>query len=229
MITLVLSAIASAVSAYVTSKVWAPGALGAAAMSPVIVALVKEALRKPTDLVSSAVPAPRFRTRVPPRAEELPDDLSQRFGAGAPPPFPPPRSGAPEGPVRVYSTRARRLRWRLALVTGLLGFLLCVLFYTVPEVITGHSVVHSGKKTTLWGGHRHQTSTTPSTTTTTTTSTAPQQQTTTEAPPVRTVTAPPETVTVASPAATTPQTTVPAMPTTATPPPAGGTETAPSG
>ena len=54
--TLLLSAIASAVAAYVTSKIWAPGTLFSAAMSPVIVALVKEGLRKPTEVVANVVP-----------------------------------------------------------------------------------------------------------------------------------------------------------------------------
>src|SRR3954464_4059886 len=59
--TLFLSAIASAAAAYVTSKIWAPGTLFSAAMSPVIVALVKEGLRKPTEAVVNVVP-----TVVPP-------------------------------------------------------------------------------------------------------------------------------------------------------------------
>src|SRR4051794_3348504 len=61
--TLFLSAVASAVAAYVTSKVWAAGTLFSAAMSPVIVALVKEGLRKPTEVVANvATPARWTRT-----------------------------------------------------------------------------------------------------------------------------------------------------------------------
>jgi hypothetical protein len=215
--TLFLSAVASAVAAYVTSKIWAAGTLFSAAMSPVIVALVKEGLRKPTDIVASAVPSPRVLARAP-RGEVLPGDLSDRLDAGAPPPFPPPEAGAPAGPVRVYSTRGRRLRWRLALVTGLLGFVVCVVAYTLPEVLAGRSVVHSGDKTTLWGGARHHRSTTTSPTTTVPRSSSP---TTTGAPaqgqPAQTVTAPPRTVTVSPPTATQPP------PAATTPPPAGST------
>ena len=47
--TLFISAIASAVAAYVVSKIWAPGTLFSAAFTPVIVALVKEGLRRPTE------------------------------------------------------------------------------------------------------------------------------------------------------------------------------------
>src|SRR3954469_13262604 len=55
--TLFLSAVASAAAAYITSKIWAPGTLFSAAMSPVIVALVKEGLRRPTEKVAPVVPA----------------------------------------------------------------------------------------------------------------------------------------------------------------------------
>ena len=44
-----VDAVASAAAAYITSKIWARGTLFSAAMSPVIVALVKEGLRKPTE------------------------------------------------------------------------------------------------------------------------------------------------------------------------------------
>src|SRR3954471_14699433 len=54
--TLFLSAVASAAAAYITSKIWAPGTLFSAAFSPVIVALVKEGLRKPTEVVANVVP-----------------------------------------------------------------------------------------------------------------------------------------------------------------------------
>src|SRR3954453_8808782 len=68
--TLFLSAVASAAAAYVTSRIWAAGTLFSAAMSPVIVALVKEGLRRPTekvvDIVPAVVPAPSRWTRTGP-------------------------------------------------------------------------------------------------------------------------------------------------------------------
>ena len=54
--TLFISAIASAAAAYITSKIWAPGTLVSAAFTPVIVALVKEGLRKPTEVITNVVP-----------------------------------------------------------------------------------------------------------------------------------------------------------------------------
>ena len=54
--TLLTTAVASAVAAYVTSRIWAAGTLAAAAFTPVLVALLKELLRKPAAAVTRAVP-----------------------------------------------------------------------------------------------------------------------------------------------------------------------------
>src|SRR3954449_3562932 len=93
--TLFLSAIASAAAAYVTSKIWAPGTLFSAAMSPVIVALVKEGLRKPTEavvnVVPTVVPTPsRWSRTGADQAGLVPEDPAprpaRRGGAAAGPP-----------------------------------------------------------------------------------------------------------------------------------------------
>jgi hypothetical protein len=205
--TLLISALASAAAAFVTSKIWSQGTLYSAALSPVIVALVKEALRKPSEVVTSVVPSVArplragplsrgngtSRTGSTPAARAMPDDLPERLDGGAPPPFPPPHAVAPAGtgPVRVYSTRGRRLRWRLAVLTGLLGFAVCVVVFTVPELIAGNSVGRSGHATTFFPGksHKHHSSKSSTTTTkseTTTTKTTTQPKTTTR--PTETVT-----------------------------------------
>jgi len=228
--TLTLSAIASAAAAYITSKIWAPGTLFSAAMSPVIVALVKEGLRKPTEVVASVVPAAvtrggRYRPGDPAaqRAiapEPLPDDLADRLAAGAPPLYPPPSPGAEAGPVRIYSTRSSRLRWRLAVVTGLLGFAICVVLFTVPELIAGKPVSGSNGTTLFSTSHRKSTksSTTTTVTKTTTAPGATTQTQTTETTPTVTQTVPaPQTNTTTTP----PSSSVPA-PSTATPAPSTG-------
>jgi hypothetical protein len=210
--TLFLSAVASAAAAYVTSKIWAPGTLFSAAMSPVIVALVKEGLRKPTEVVTAAVPgvAKPLRVssasrvgaargvRVPsdprPVHHTLPDDLPDRLEGGAPPPLPPPQAGAQAGPVRVYSTRGNRMRLRVAVVTGLLAFALVVAFYTVPELIAGQSVGRSGHATTFFPGkaEKHTKSTTTTSTSTTQSNTTTSGTTTSQS---KTATQPTQTVT----------------------------------
>jgi hypothetical protein len=217
--TLLLSAVASAVAAYVTAQIWAPGALASAAMSPVIVALVKEGLRKPTEVVTAVVPTRTGRRGDTRDSVALPDDLSEHLEAGAPPPFPPPVPGAETGPVSIYSTRSRRLRWRLAVLTGLLGFVVCVVVYTVPEVIAGGSIGRPGHSTTFFSGSNHSNKSSKGTTstTTTTTETTPAQ---TDTQPAATVTqtvttpapAPSQTTPPAGAAPATPQTTTPATP-----------------
>jgi hypothetical protein len=210
--TLVITAVASAAAAYITAKVWAPGTLASAAFTPVIIALIKEGLRKPTEVVTAVVPTRGGRGRVQ-EVEPLPQDLTAQLERGAPPPFPPPEPGAEAGPVRVYSTRGNRLRWRIAVITGLLGFGVCVLLYTVPELVAGNSVGRPGHSTTLFsgGGHKHRSST--STTSTTSSTTTPSQ---TETQPAQTVT---QTVTTPAPAPAQqqPSTATPQQQSTATP------------
>ena len=222
--TLVISALASAAAAYLTSRIWARGTLLSAAMTPVIVALVKEGLRRPTEKVATVVPAvvtaPSRWTRpsagepglVP---EEPPPPAPAPVDPVAPHVVLPPVVAGESGPVRVYSTRARRLRWRLAVITGLLGFLICVALYTVPELIAGRSIGRgSSNATTIFGGrsNHHRKSSESTTSTTQTTSTAPTSTTQTaptETTPSRTATQPP---------AAAPSTATPATPSTATPP-----------
>lgn len=223
--TLFLSAVASAAAAYITSKIWAPGTLFSAAMSPVIVALVKEGLRKPTEVVASAVPTvvpastrwSRSSASEPGLVVDGEPEPAPRVDPDAPHVVLPPVVAAETSPVRVYSTRGRRLRWRLAVLTGLLGFGICVVLYTVPELISGKSIGHGGRATTLWGGHRNHTkkSRTTQTTKTTPASTVTVPTTTDETKTVtqtQTVTTP--TPTQATPA---PSTAAPATPSTASP------------
>jgi hypothetical protein len=213
--TLFISAIASAAAAYVTSKIWAPGTLFSAALSPVIVALVKEGLRRPTEVITNVVPTASKSKWTRAGADDA-GLVAEVEPAEAPPPDAPAEPvlvPGDHGPVRVYSTRGRRLRWRLAVVTGLLGFGIAVLAFTVPELIAGQSLGGSHKTTIFGGSHRHRTSTTKTTTSTTSTST--QKTTTTETTPTQTTTVT-RTQTVTTPAPTPPARTTPA-PTSAAP------------
>jgi hypothetical protein len=222
--TLFLSAIASAAAAYITSKLWGPGTLFSAAFAPVIVALVKEGLRRPTEKVANVVPAVVTPTRwsrgaaddpglVAAPDPDAPPDTAVHRDPDAPHVVLPPVVVTTDatGPVRVYSTRARRLRWRLALITGLLGFGVCVLVFTVPELIAGQSVGGS-HKTTIFGGKSHHTKKS-GTTTTSTTATTPTTRTTTV---TKTVTTP--TTTTATPTTTTQTPSTTQAPSTAAPP-----------
>jgi hypothetical protein len=239
--TLVLSAIASAAAAYITSKIWGPGTLFSAAFAPVIVALVKEGLRRPTEKVANVVPAVVTPTRWTRGGADDPGLVAEPDPDAPPAPDVHPDPDAPHvvlppvvatsetGPVRVCSTRSRRLRWRLALITGLLGFGVCVVVFTVPELIAGKSIGGS-HKTTIFGGPRHHTkksntTTSTSTTKTSTTETTPTTKTTTV---TRTQTVTTPTTTTQTPTATTqtPTTATPAPSTSA--PPTAGAEQAPA-
>ena len=81
--TLVITAIASAAAAFICSKVWAPGTLASAAFTPVAVAIFREALRKPTDAVTTALPAalPMSRRGPVTSGPARPDDPTRAFDA----------------------------------------------------------------------------------------------------------------------------------------------------
>ena len=187
--TLLITAIASAAAAYVTSQLWAPGTLAAATFTPVLVALLKELLAKPAEVVTRAVPV-RGVVRSAPSAgepEELrrdtPEAIEERI--------------AQLGEAPGVSRPRRRRNWQIAVVTGLLGFLIAAVIITVPELVAGSSAAGGGRDTTFFGGKKRASGAPTDTTTTTT-----PGQTEEEAPGV-TVTEPPaETVTVPPPAPT---------------------------
>jgi hypothetical protein len=198
LLTLAITAAASACAAYVTSQVWASGTLASAAVTPVLVALIKEALAKPAVVVTRAVPV-RGVVRSSTPGEEPPAPLEQVGERVA-------QHGEIPGRSRSFGRRA----WQTAIVTGLLGFLVAAVIITVPELVSGKSVTGGGGQTTLLGGHRKSSSTT---TTPTQTQTAPAETITVA--PVETTTVPPAETTTLPPLETT---TVPPAETTTVPP-----------
>jgi hypothetical protein len=202
--TLVITAVASACAAYVTSVVWAPGTLVSAAITPVIVALIKEALERPAKVVTRAVPV-RGVVRSAREDEH----------AGSAQPFEPvDERVAQQGEIAGRSGSFSRRAWQTAIITGLLGFLVAAVIITVPEFVAGKAASGSGQ-TTLFGGHKR--SSTPATDTTT--STTPTQTET--APLTQTVTVPPVETTTVPPAQTT------TLPSETTPLPPDATTTVP--
>jgi hypothetical protein len=136
--TLAIAAVASAAAAFVTSQVWAGGTLWSAAMTPVIVALVREVLRRPVERVRTVRTTRGGRTVEVP-VEEMADP------------------DRPDEPVAVYR-RSGESRWssrrvRIAIITGLLAFAGVAVAYTVPELLAGRSLGGGGdNRTTLFGG-----------------------------------------------------------------------------
>ena len=175
--TLVIAAVASGIAAVLTSHVWKSGTAVAAAMTPVIVALVKEALqrpleservRRPVSRVSEIATARRAVAGVAAARTEAAQRQSAGYGSNVPPPPPPPAGqNGDQGletagdellsPRRNYVsgsggiTQRRRLHVKLAIVTGLLAFVIAALVLTLPELLFG-GAVSSNHRTTIFGG-----------------------------------------------------------------------------
>jgi hypothetical protein len=204
--TLVIASVASAAAAYIVSRVWGAGTLFGAAATPIIVALVSEALRRP---VEKLPPISVVRARTDGPAATMPDEPAIILPSEVPESF--------EAPRRIYSTTNRH-HWRLALITGLVAFAIVAVVYTITDLAAGTPVTGSGRSSSLFDFSRptrHRSTTTTTTTTTSTTPTQTQRTTTVTVP----ATTPPPTVTVTTPApgtATPPAQTTP--PTQATPP-----------
>lgn len=223
--TLFLSASASAVAAFVCSKVWASGTLASAAFTPILVALIEEALRKPTEAVARAVPV-RGVVRSARRQGSQPFEAGTSATGGVeepatPPSHQPPGELAPAearvaqpGEIHYHGSGRRTRGWRPAIVTGLLGFLVCAVVFTVPELISGVSAAGGDRVTTIFGGsHQNRPEPAVTTTTPTQTVTAPPAQTVTEPAPATTTTTPTPTTTPTTPQPAEPAATVPTTPT----------------
>jgi hypothetical protein len=176
--TLIIAALASGIAAVVVSHFWQRGTILFSAMTPVAVALISEALRRPVESerlrsgvrnVSSVAKPPSFarprsgrtpRVMAPPTPPSVDDGLRQR------------EEGVEAGPVRVYSSGSnkrpkslngasgssgsrfqfRRAHVKIAVITGLVAFLIAAAVLTLPELIFGGSVTGGGRNTTYFGG-----------------------------------------------------------------------------
>jgi hypothetical protein len=152
--TLIAAAISAVVAATVVSKLWQPGTIMATAMTPVIVTLVKEAIERPARRVTSIA----GRATAVPIAPPEPEGRFEPIGS---PPAVVVTDDDGLTPMRVYRPQRKvRRRWKLALATGLLAFLIAVAAMTLPELVAGRSVVSSSHDTTIFGGHRSTAATT---------------------------------------------------------------------
>jgi hypothetical protein len=233
--TLTIASLSSLAAALVVSRIWGGGTLIGAAMTPVIVAVVSEGLRRPATIVTSVreTRASRFDPVAEGRAGLREGDL-QRARPAMPAAAVAERrvhraSGRSAGGGGGFSLRMPPPRVIAAVMTGLVAFAIAGVLLTSSELVLGKSVVSSSKRTTFVPVHRSTsttktttTDTTPTTSTSTTTSapestTPPSTETTPTVAP--TVTAPPTTTTA-------PQTTQP--PATTAPAPAPQSAAPPS-
>jgi hypothetical protein len=210
--TLAIASAASLAAAMVTSRLFPPGTIYTAAMTPVLVAAVSEVLSRPVDRVSeirrqrrTIVPeSARVTTFTPdqPVAPELDAQLPTFEGANG------------EGtPVSLYGRRSRMLHPKVWIATGLAAFAIAAAALTLPELLFGGAVATT-RNTTLFGGGSSRstkvetkTTTTPSTTKTTTvtqTTTTPSTTTPTQTTTTLTGTTPTTTSTTPTDTTTTP-------------------------
>ena len=173
--TLIFASIGSAVAAILTSQFWIAGTPIAAAMTPVIVALVSELLHRPTERIAQRIttdtravretdalpeaagagPPPREEERRPEPAREGPMAGTRPARPGAPPPCggrQPVAGREPEFRVYRSSTPASRLPWKAILVTAGIAFAIAVSALTLPELIAGESLSGNDRDTTFFGG-----------------------------------------------------------------------------
>jgi hypothetical protein len=206
--TLVISALAAVAAAVVVPMIWERGTLLATAMTPVIVALVSEALRKPAQAIST-VPSRVTRRSATGAAVRSPEAYeTEEFD-----PLPPAeRDLAPETRADdPYGLRAKpRIthHWKLALATGAVAFVVAVVALTGTELVFGGAATKDNRPTTFFGSR--------STPTPTPTATPRDDQATPTATPSATSTPTPT-------ATATPQATA-----TATPSPLGATTPTPT-
>jgi hypothetical protein len=137
--TLVFASIGAAVAATVTSQFWIAGTPIAAAMTPVIVALVSEMLHRPTEKIAQKLTSET-------------DALPESAGAAPPP-------DEPEPPARDFTLytsqkQSRDLPWGKILATGAIAFVIGVGILTLPELISGQSLGKGDGRTSILGNNR---------------------------------------------------------------------------
>jgi hypothetical protein len=158
--TLVISSLSAVAAAVVVPLIWQRGTLVATAMTPVIVALSSEALRRPAEKITAVTPKVTRRSatgaavRAPERFEPLP---------------PGERDQAPEvrddDPFGLRAAPKPRHHWKIALATGAVAFVVAVVVLTSSELVFGGAATDSGRTTFFGGGKSKATPTaTPSAT-----------------------------------------------------------------
>ena len=143
--TLTIASVASATAAAVTSQLWIAGTWIAAALTPVLVTLISEAMHRPTERIARAWTSEQrearsTRTVSTTRAE------------------PTAVTGTP-GPVRVYrqsGPRTTLTRRRIAIgtvaATAATAFVIGLAVLTTADLVSGGSVGKGSGRLTLGGG-----------------------------------------------------------------------------
>jgi hypothetical protein len=185
--TLAISAAAAVAAAVVVPMIWERGTLIATAMTPVVVALVSEALRKPAEKITAVTPLVTRRSATgasvrDPDFDPLPPE--ERGSA------PVPREDDPFG-LRSRPPVVQRHHWKIALATGLAAFAIAAVFLTTSELVLGGPATKESGRTTLIGGSSNDDKDKPTPTATPEATETAEPTTTPEATPTPTTTATP--------------------------------------
>lgn len=150
--TLVIASAASCTAAVVTSLFWKGGTPIAAAVTPVLVAVVSEMLHRPATVIAARreqTGARKERLRTSPATAAREERLRTLPATAAEPARSP---GAPE--MKVYRTPSRRprLAFKPIAATAAIAFVIAAALLTLPELIAGQSFGQGDRGTTLFGG-----------------------------------------------------------------------------
>ena len=146
--TLVISALAAVAAAVIVPLIWERGTLLATAMTPVIVALVSEALRKPAEKITVANPLATRRSATGAAVRDPGFD-----------PLPPDERPAPpreDDPFGLRSKQRVTHHWKLALATGAAAFAIAVVGLTISELVLGGPATRESGRTTFISGAGQQ-------------------------------------------------------------------------
>jgi hypothetical protein len=194
--TLLISSLAAAAAAIVVPMFWEKGSVFATAVTPIIVALVSEALRKPAQVISAVTPNLPLQSRTRGTPETWDDERPEAPTEIQEDPF-----GLREERAEVADPRSpRKIPWKVGVVTGLVAAVIGAGVVTASELGIGHSIGNSKDRTSVFGGTRSKATPTPTPTATET----PAQTATPEATatPTATETATPTATPSVTPTAT---------------------------
>jgi hypothetical protein len=149
--TLAIASVASATAAAVTSQLWIAGTWVAAAVTPVLVALISEAMHRPTERIARAwtserearAPQSISPTRTEPTAVTGTPGPVRVYRAGG--------GGSRSGPGSTMLTK-RRIAVGTVAATAAMACVAGLLLLTTVDLVSGGSVGKGSGRLTLTGG-----------------------------------------------------------------------------
>jgi hypothetical protein len=143
--TLTIASVASASAAAVTSQLWIAGTWIAAALTPVLVAMISEAMHRPTERIARAWTSERemraTQAATPTRRE--PTTVSGTAG--------PVRVYRQSGPRTTMLTK-RRIAIGTVAATAAIAFVVGIVALTTVDLVSGGSVGKGSGRSTLFSG-----------------------------------------------------------------------------